>query len=54
MGEYINICKSDGALVVMGGIYDDEVKAKESGKCIKGYKATIPIIIPDDKEDIKE
>lgn len=54
MEGYINICKSDGALTVMGGIYNNEDKAKESGKCIRGYFATISIIIPDDNKEVNE
>ena len=51
MEGYINICKVDGALSVMGGIYNDNDTAIKSGKCIKGYLVTVPITIPETQDN---
>lgn len=40
---YINIFKNDSLLNAIGGIYAEEVKAIEAGKCTKNYITTVHI-----------
>ncbi len=48
MEGYINIFKNDNLLNANGGIYADENKAIESGRCVKGYITTVKIDISEE------
>ena len=51
---YINIFKNDNILQTGCGIYETETKAFESGRLVKGYISTIPIMVsvPEVKEEV--
>ncbi len=42
---FINIFKTDNFLNVNGGLYEKEETAIKTGKCVKGYLATINISV---------
>lgn len=50
---YVNIFKADGLIQTGCAIYADEKNAIETGKMIKGYKITIPVMFEISNEEIK-